>query len=59
MPVDVTLEEAGYTAEQAEEWRAEREAQEQQMKDQMIELAGAKAAEPPKPGKPPAPGGTP
>jgi len=59
VPVDVTLEEAGYTAEQAEEWRAEREAQEQQMKDQMIELAGAKAAEPPKPGKPPAPGGTP
>jgi hypothetical protein len=47
VPVDVTLEEAGYTAEQAEEWRKEQEAKQQEMQDQMAELAGATGTKPP------------
>lgn len=57
VPVDVTLEEAGYTAEEAEAWRAEREKAEQEMRDQMVELAGAKAGPPGASAKPPAPAG--
>jgi hypothetical protein len=58
VPVEQTLEEAGYTAEQAEEWQAEREKAEKEMRDQMIELAGNPEAQgkPPAP-KPPAPAG--
>jgi hypothetical protein len=55
VPVDVTLEEAGYTTEQAEEWRAEQEAKEKEMQDQMAELAKAEG----KPQPAPAPTGPP
>lgn len=43
VPVEVTLEEAGYTEEEAAEWQAEKERKEQEMKDQLMELTQAKA----------------
>jgi hypothetical protein len=46
VPVEVTLEEAGYTPEEAEEWKAAKEAEEEQMRQQMLEAAevGARTA---------------
>jgi hypothetical protein len=56
VPVDQTLTEAGYTTDQAEEWKAAKEAEDQAMRDQMMELAQVKGV----PASPPAgKGGTP
>ena len=54
VPLERTLEEAGYTAEEAEEWKAERERQQEEQMAQMAELAGA-ADNTPSNGKPPGP----
>jgi hypothetical protein len=60
VPQEQTLTEAGYTAEQAEEWAAEAERKQQEMMDQMAELAATDAdggKGPPKsPSTPPAGG---